>query len=238
MNFSFRRFNQEMSSTKVEVAVAAEKFTSVWRKTRLHRVAQLSCARQIKFALPPYWRYWLQDPASVLGHRTFVCAGGSGVSFRDLRQEPCKNASDDALFVKAFEFSPGKKTTSRRRPRHVAVGNFVVFRNLGAQPSDGVVIGLSECSEDFIRHAHLCQLIPQRHFMLCAGFFVLNTTTGRLACFPRSGSWKVLKDATLTYRSLSDLYDVLDDVNVMISERIMQRELGCQPVRGVRRVLQ
>ena len=91
--------------------------------------------------------------------------------------DPDKNAVLNEIIIKEL-----------RRNQNLLVGNYVVF-----QHDTGIILGFSFCTEDYIRHAHLCKLIPKNHSFLCAGNFLIVKNPFIFFCLPLSNSWRFVK---------------------------------------------
>ena len=247
----------------------ARDLVKAWRTPQVRAMGDLSCSRFVKFSLPKFWKYVPQDPRTFLGTRVHVVLpkgihiegeqGGIQQGVQQLRSykdvvppPPCEY---DSMFLKLLQWSrprvPRQDLTTRtrrtrlevlRRLQHVAMGNYVVFRDLrfttlttlrrqGWDDADsyGIVLGITQCSEDHVLHAHLCTLIPPGYHYFCSGIFAMNTRSGTFACFARSGTWKIFKDVCRTFNPTIDaMYDHIDDVSCFISQKVIRHTLGAR----------
>jgi hypothetical protein len=102
----------------------------------------------------------------------------------------------------------------KRSENRLLVGNYVVFQPNNGEDKIGLILGFSYCTEDYIRHAHLCRLIPDNHGFLCAGnFFILKGKPLNFVCLPLSNSWVFVKK----FLQRKSYYSKMDEMNLYIT---------------------
>lgn len=106
-----------------------------------------------------------------------------------------------------------KKIKELRRDQNLLVGNYVVFQHDTAENNTGIILGFSFCTEDYIRHAHLCKLIPKNHSFLCAGNFLIVKNPFIFFCLPLSNSWRFVK----YFFKDKEYHSMMDVMNLMIT---------------------
>jgi hypothetical protein len=196
----------------------------------------------------------MQDPVKLLNKRVFVIdsqAEPLSLNLPDIHKQrmACASKSRDAILhdVLDYEFrikarsdnsdarpdQPRSLKLDGPRPAHVIMGNYVIYKQLLSAeqegPGMGAVIGISKCTEDHIRHAHLCQFIPASAKYLCSGSFAVNTKTSRLACFPMSGSWLIFKAVAKRHGGFESVPDRdLDALNVHFAQQVLHQLMRLQ----------
>lgn len=197
-----------------------DNFNADWKtkhESPLPSIYKLACNYIIKFILPKYHKYIFQDPSEKLNKSIFIVTKPVSVETLQNATSACEVAeSDEVMRELAGQFFD--TLIQLRQANNIIVGNYVVFDGVD-DDQKGLILGVSHCTEDFIRHAHLCKLIPEERFYKCSGGFMLNVATKRFICLPYSGSWMIMKN----WFKNESFYGRLDEINQYIASNLFEK---------------
>ena len=190
------------------------------KTSKTRRKLKLACDPKIKFLKIGLVHHLLQNPRNKLDTSIFVYTAPADTTDPAVNTKKikalnitCNDPDKNAVLNEIMNISNKQELKKSRREQNLLVGNYVVFQHNTAENNTGIILGFSFCTEDYIRHAHLCKLIPKNHSFLCAGNFLIVKKPFVFFCLPLSNSWRIVK----YFFKSKEYHSMMDEMNLMIT---------------------